>query len=236
MERYPKQDSIWSSRFKGGIGGKGGNGGSSYDGVSFEIKLVSGSNYIIENNIDLSNQPVIYAEEILCTNELSNFESLASTNWGFGNSSNPNNASGNNVQTQFTSTGFQNIEAHGEVYRDFVFVNCEKPIITESITNCDTYTWFDGIRYTESNNLAIRGVVERKRRRGSHVVTLKTEHHAVLDPLDRINRGSYEVTFLEVGQQNEPTVGKVNLSMLRDAIRPDTCLVSVMLALSLIHI
>ena len=83
---------------------------------------------------------------------------------------------------------------------------------------------------TESNNLAIRGVVERKRRRGSHVVTLKTEHHAVLDPLDRINRGSYEVTFLEVGQQNEPTVGKVNLSMLRDAIRPDTCLVSVMLA------
>ena len=83
---------------------------------------------------------------------------------------------------------------------------------------------------TESNNLAIRGVVERKRRRGSHVVTLKTEHHAVLDPLERINRSNYEVTFLEVDQHDKPTAGKLDLNMLRDAIRPDTCLVSVMLA------
>lgn len=83
---------------------------------------------------------------------------------------------------------------------------------------------------TESNNLAIRGVAERKRRRGSHLVSLKTEHHAVLDPLSRLNRANYEVTCLEVDQQNKPTAGQVDLCLLRDSIRPDTCLVSVMLA------
>ena len=83
---------------------------------------------------------------------------------------------------------------------------------------------------TESNNLAIRGVAERKRRRGSHLVSLKTEHHAVLDPLSRLNRANYEVTCLEVDQQNKPTAGQVDLCLLKDSIRPDTCLVSVMLA------
>ena len=83
---------------------------------------------------------------------------------------------------------------------------------------------------TESNNLAIRGVAERKRRRGSHIVSIKTEHHAVLDPLDRLSRNGYEISLLNVDQHHQPTAGRVDLDRLSDAIRKDTCLVSVMLA------
>ena len=53
---------------------------------------------------------------------------------------------------------------------------------------------------TESNNLAIRGVAERDRRRGNHLVSATTEHKAVLDPLARLARRGYEVTLLEVEQ------------------------------------
>ncbi len=83
---------------------------------------------------------------------------------------------------------------------------------------------------TESNNLAIRGVAERKRRRGSHIVSIKTEHHAVLDPLDRLSRNGYEISLLNVDQHHQPTAGRVDLDRVSDAIRKDTCLVSVMLA------
>ena len=83
---------------------------------------------------------------------------------------------------------------------------------------------------TESNNLAIRGVLERKRRRGNHIVSIKTEHHAVLDPLDRLSRNGYEVTLLDVDQYETPTAGRIDLDSLTEAIRTDTCLVSVMLA------
>ncbi len=51
---------------------------------------------------------------------------------------------------------------------------------------------------TESNNLAIRGVCERARRRGNHVLSVATEHRAVLDPLARLARGGFEVTRLPV--------------------------------------
>ena len=51
---------------------------------------------------------------------------------------------------------------------------------------------------TESNNLAIRGVAERDRRRGNHLVSVATEHKAVLDPLARLARRSYDITLLDV--------------------------------------
>ena len=51
---------------------------------------------------------------------------------------------------------------------------------------------------TESNNLAIRGVAERNRRRGNHLISVATEHKAVLDPLDRLARRGFEVTILDV--------------------------------------
>src|SRR5262245_46353608 len=54
---------------------------------------------------------------------------------------------------------------------------------------------------TESNNLAIRGVAERDRRRGDHLVSVATEHKAVLDPLARLARRGYDVTLLGVERQ-----------------------------------
>src|ERR1700742_4943164 len=83
---------------------------------------------------------------------------------------------------------------------------------------------------TESNNLAIRGVAERERRRGNHLISVTTEHKAVLDPLDRLALHGYNVTLLNVEQQPSPCAGWLDPQKVADAIRDDTCLVSVMLA------
>jgi len=83
---------------------------------------------------------------------------------------------------------------------------------------------------TESNNLAIRGVCERGRRRGDHIVSVATEHKAVLDPLDRLSRRGFEVTLLDVEQAGSRRAGWLDPQKVADALREDTCLVSVMLA------
>ena len=84
---------------------------------------------------------------------------------------------------------------------------------------------------TESNNLALRGVCERAEhgpRR--HIVSFKTEHKAVLDPLARLARRGFEVTLLDVLPASSPQAGLVDVQPLIDALRPDTLLVSLMLA------
>src|SRR3954471_15820196 len=63
---------------------------------------------------------------------------------------------------------------------------------------------------TESNNLAIRGVAERERRRGNHLVSVATEHKAVLDPLARVARRGYDVTLLEVEQHSSARAGRLD--------------------------
>src|SRR3954454_17873218 len=83
---------------------------------------------------------------------------------------------------------------------------------------------------TESNNLAVRGIAERERRRGNHVVSVATEHKAMLDPLARLARRGYEVTLLGVEQNGSPRAGWLDPQKVVDAIRDDTCFVSVMLA------
>jgi len=83
---------------------------------------------------------------------------------------------------------------------------------------------------TESNNLAIRGVTERQRRRGDHLISVVTEHKAVLDPLDRLTRRGFEITLLEVAGVGSPRMGILDPQQVADAIRDDTVLVSVMLA------
>ncbi len=83
---------------------------------------------------------------------------------------------------------------------------------------------------TESNNLAIRGVMERLKRKGDHIVSVQTEHKAILDPLHKMERRGFQITLLPVAQQDDPSAGLVDLPQLADAIRPDTALVSVMLA------
>jgi cysteine desulfurase len=83
---------------------------------------------------------------------------------------------------------------------------------------------------TESNNLAIRGVAERERRRGNHLVSVTTEHKAVLDPLTRLGRRGCDVTLLEVEQHSSPSAGWLDPQRVADTIRNDTSIVSVMLA------
>jgi cysteine desulfurase len=83
---------------------------------------------------------------------------------------------------------------------------------------------------TESNNLAIRGIAERERRCGNHLVSVATEHKAVLDPLARLSRRGYEVALLDVEQHDSQRAGWLDPQKVADAVRDDTCLVSVMLA------
>ncbi len=76
---------------------------------------------------------------------------------------------------------------------------------------------------TESDNLAIKGILQQYRRKGSHIITLQTEHKAVLDACAEAEKLGAEVTYLSVDHR-----GMVNLQELDEAIRPDTILVSVM--------
>ncbi len=78
---------------------------------------------------------------------------------------------------------------------------------------------------TESDNLAIKGVFEMYSRKGNHIITLKTEHKAVLDSCKKIEKMGGEVTYLDVDKD-----GLVDLDDLRNAITDKTILVSVMWA------
>ncbi|NBT10919.1 MAG: IscS subfamily cysteine desulfurase [Betaproteobacteria bacterium] len=81
--------------------------------------------------------------------------------------------------------------------------------------------WTSGA--TESNNLAIKGAAQFYKARGKHLITVKTEHKAVLDTVRELERQGFDATYLDV-QEN----GLLDLNALRDAIRPDTILISVM--------
>ncbi len=83
---------------------------------------------------------------------------------------------------------------------------------------------------TESNNLALRGLADRTRRRGNHIVTVQTEHKAVLDPLMRLARRDFQVTRLPVAPHDSPQAGRLDVDQVAAAITDQTMLVSVMLA------
>jgi len=82
--------------------------------------------------------------------------------------------------------------------------------------------WTSGA--TESINLAIKGAAQFYKGRGKHIVTVKTEHKAVLDTVRELERQGFDATYLDV----EPN-GLLDLDKLKDALRPDTILVAVML-------
>ncbi|MDP5239531.1 IscS subfamily cysteine desulfurase [Uliginosibacterium sp. 31-16] len=81
--------------------------------------------------------------------------------------------------------------------------------------------WTSGA--TESNNLAIKGAAQFYKGKGKHLITVKTEHKAVLDTMRELERQGFEVTYLDV-QEN----GLLDLDVFKAALRPDTILVSVM--------
>src|SRR6187402_2401696 len=81
--------------------------------------------------------------------------------------------------------------------------------------------WTSGA--TESDNLAIKGAGHFYKTRGKHLITVKTEHKAVLDTMRELERQGFEVTYLDVQED-----GMLDMEALKAAIRPDTIVISVM--------
>jgi len=93
-----------------------------------------------------------------------------------------------------------------------------------ALINCDPseIIWTSGA--TESDNLAIKGAAHFYVSKGKHLVTLKTEHKAVLDTMRQLEREGFEVTYLEPKPD-----GLLDLDQFREALRPGTSVASVML-------
>ncbi len=81
--------------------------------------------------------------------------------------------------------------------------------------------WTSGA--TESDNLAIKGAAHFNTRKGKHIITMKTEHKAVLDTCRQLEREGFEVTYLDPKDD-----GLLDIQVLKDAIREDTTVVSIM--------
>ena len=81
--------------------------------------------------------------------------------------------------------------------------------------------WTSGA--TESDNLAIKGIANFYHKRGKHIITMKTEHKAVLDTCRQLEREGFEVTYLEPSSN-----GLLDINVFKDAIREDTILASIM--------
>lgn len=78
---------------------------------------------------------------------------------------------------------------------------------------------------TESDNWALKGIAEAKAAKGKHIITSSIEHHAITHTLDWLKKKGYEVTYLKADKN-----GGIDLAELEAAIRPDTILISVMMA------
>lgn len=78
---------------------------------------------------------------------------------------------------------------------------------------------------TESNNLAIKGVASMYKKKGKHIITVATEHKAVIDPCKRLERDGYQVTYLPVDKN-----GQVSAEQVAEAITDETILISIMAA------
>src|ERR1700676_4494146 len=92
------------------------------------------------------------------------------------------------------------------------------------LVNCDPreIVWTSGA--TESDNLAIKGAAHFYRTKGKHLITMKTEHKAVLDTMRELEREGFEVSYLDP----EPN-GLLDLEKFKAALRPDTTVVSIMM-------
>ncbi|RTZ62688.1 MAG: IscS subfamily cysteine desulfurase [Aquificaceae bacterium] len=92
-----------------------------------------------------------------------------------------------------------------------------------ALINADSreIVWTSGA--TESDNLAIKGAAHFNQRRGKHIITMKTEHKAVLDTCRQLEREGFEVTYLDPKDN-----GLLDLDVFKAAIRDDTTVVSIM--------
>lgn len=91
------------------------------------------------------------------------------------------------------------------------------------LINCDPREVVFTSGATESDNLALKGAAYAYREKGTHIITMTTEHKAVLDTCEQLSREGFSITYLEP-QKN----GLLDINTLRDAMRDDTILVSIM--------
>ncbi|MDJ0579377.1 IscS subfamily cysteine desulfurase [Crocosphaera sp.] len=91
--------------------------------------------------------------------------------------------------------------------------------------NCSPEEIFFTSGATEANNLAIKGVAEAYFSQGQHIITVESEHRAVLDPCKYLEKLGFKITYLPVQKD-----GIVDLELLEKSIRPETILISVMAA------
>lgn len=91
------------------------------------------------------------------------------------------------------------------------------------LVNCDHREIIFTSGATESDNLALKGAAHFYGKKGKHIITVKTEHKAVLDPARQLEKEGFDVTYMDV----EPN-GLLDLNKFKEAIREDTILVSVM--------
>lgn len=91
------------------------------------------------------------------------------------------------------------------------------------LVNADSreIVWTSGA--TESNNLALKGAAHFYKAKGKHLITVKTEHKAIIDTCRELEREGFEVTYLDTRED-----GLIDLEVFRQALRPDTILASVM--------
>ena len=78
---------------------------------------------------------------------------------------------------------------------------------------------------SESNNLALKGIMLANKEKGKHLITTKIEHPAILNTCKWLEKNGYKVTYLNVNSD-----GKIDLSELKQSIRTDTVLISIMFA------
>ena len=104
---------------------------------------------------------------------------------------------------------------------DLAVENARANIASLVNANPKEIVWTSGA--TESDNLAIKGAAHFNQRRGKHIITMKTEHKAVLDSCRQLEREGYEVNYLD-----PETDGLLDLAKFKDAIRDDTTVVSIM--------
>lgn len=91
--------------------------------------------------------------------------------------------------------------------------------------NCDVNEVFFTGCGTEADNWALKGYAYANRKKGNHIITTKIEHHAILHSCEALERDGFEVTYLSVDEY-----GMIDLDELRNAIKPETILISVMYA------
>lgn len=131
----------------------------------------------------------------------------------------------------YFETDYGNASSLGHVFgqRAKAAVDRARESIAASINAAPNEIFFTS-GATESNNSAIIGTARRQRRRGDHIISVRTEHAAVLDPLARLEREGYQTTLLDVERHGSRRAGLLDPQRVAEAITPQTALVSVMLA------